>query len=339
MTPPERDDDGTGTLAPVSEDGTRAVVPVVTVIVAGWNVAPYAVEALESLRAQSRGDWRAILVDDGSDDSTGAVFDGFAALDGRFTVVHHADRLGLGAARNAGLDLANTPFIGFLDADDVMEPDALALLVGALESGGSDIAVGAYRRLRPSGEGYAPSDVQPWVAASTAPSRTGVTLADHPEVVNNIVSWSKVSRAELWHRLRFPAGLYEDQLIAQELYTRARCIDTIAEPVMQWRVRADGSSITQGEGRIEVLRAVLAAMRAGLEVLQRAAPEAAVLARARTILAMDVPRLAAQAATAAYADELETFRAEIAAIAADQSRTSSTFEWPAMTSSTRPSSS
>lgn len=315
MTSTPEGDGGADTLAPVSEDGIRTAVPVVTVIVAGWNIAGYATEALESLRAQTRADWRAILVDDGSDDATGAVFDGFASMDPRFTVVHHPDRLGLGAARNSGLDLAGTPYIGFLDADDVMEPDALALLVGTLERSGSDIAVGAYRRLRPSGSGYAPSEVQPWVAASTAPSRTGATLAEHPEVVNNIVAWSKVSRAELWRELRFPAGLYEDQLIAQELYTRARRIDTIAEPVVQWRVRADGSSITQGEGRIEVLRAVLAAMRAGLEVLRRSAPEAAVLARARTILSMDVPRLHAQASSAAYAAELEAFRAEIAALA------------------------
>jgi len=306
---------GADTLAPVSEDGFRAAAPVVTVIVAGWNVAAYAAEALESLRAQTRADWHAILVDDGSDDPTGAEFDGFASLDPRFTVVHHPERRGLGAARNTGLDLARTPFIGFLDADDVMEPNALALLVGALERGSSDIAVGAYRRLRPGPDGYTPSDVQPWVAASTAPGRAGVTLAEHPEVVNNIVAWSKVSRAGLWRELRFPAGLYEDQLIAQELYTRARRIDMIAEPVVRWRVRADGSSITQGEGRLEVLRAVLAAMRAGLAVLQRAAPPSAVRARARTILTMDVPRLKAQVSSPEYARELEAFRAEIAPLA------------------------
>ncbi|GAB2520423.1 hypothetical protein GCM10027064_17450 [Microbacterium petrolearium] len=289
----------------------------VTVIVAGWNIAPYADEALTSLRAQTREDWRAILVDDGSDDGTGADFDGFAALDARFTVVHHPERRGLGAARNAGLERIDTPFVGFLDADDVMEPDALALLVGALERSGSDIAVGAYRRLRPATRGYLLGDVQPWVAASTAPPRAGATLAEHPEVVNNIVAWSKVTRAEMWRGLRFPAGLYEDQLIAQELYTRARRIDTVADPVVRWRVRPDGSSITQGEARIEVLRAVLAAMRAGLEVLRERGPEVAVLARASTILGMDVPRLGGHALDhpdPAYPAELEAFRREVAAL-------------------------
>ncbi|WP_261164481.1 glycosyltransferase family 2 protein [Microbacterium sp. Marseille-Q6965] len=289
--------------------------PVVTVIVAGWNVARYAEEALTSLHAQTREDWRAILVDDGSDDGTGTVFDRFAAWDTRFTAVHHTSRRGLGAARNSGLELVDTPYVGFLDADDVMEPRALALLVGSLENSGSDLAVGAYRRLRPGTEGYLLGDVQPWVAASTAPSRRRVTLEQHPEVVNNIVAWSKVSRSQMWGDVRFPAGLYEDQLIAQELYTSARWIDTVADPVVQWRVRADGSSITQGEARIDVLRAVLAAMRTGLEVLRRRGPQAAVLARARTILTMDVPRLGGHALDhpdPAYAAELEDFRREVA---------------------------
>lgn len=120
-----------------------------------------------------------MLVDDGSTDVTTAIFDGFGSMDPRFTVVHHPERRGLGAARVA---------------DDFMEPDALALLVGSLERTGSDIAAGAYRRLRSGPDGDVLSEIQPWVAASTAPARSGVTLAEHPSVVNNIVAWSKVSQ-------------------------------------------------------------------------------------------------------------------------------------------------
>ena len=120
-----------------------------------------------------------------------------------------------------------------------------------LDETGSDFAVGAYVRLRPDGAGgYSAGEVQPWVAAATAPERRGTTIDEHPEASGNIVAWSKVSRTDFWHRagIRFPEGrLYEDQVVAQQMYARARRFDTVPDVVAHWRVRADGSSITQRE--------------------------------------------------------------------------------------------
>jgi hypothetical protein len=103
----------------------------VTVIVPGRDVAGS--RPKRSRRAQTFAAWRAILVDDGSIDATSAQFADAAASDPRFTVVRHETPRGLGAARNAGLDLVTTPLVGFLDADDVMTPRALERLVGALD--------------------------------------------------------------------------------------------------------------------------------------------------------------------------------------------------------------
>ncbi|MET0782137.1 MAG: glycosyltransferase family 2 protein, partial [Microbacterium sp.] len=113
------------TIAPVRS--------VVTVIVPGFNVAPYAAEALDSLQKQTLTEWTAILVDDESTDGTADIFERAAKADARFRVVRHARQVGLGAARNTGLDLVETPFLGFLDADDVLTPTALERLVGILD--------------------------------------------------------------------------------------------------------------------------------------------------------------------------------------------------------------
>jgi len=289
---------------------------VVTVIVPGFDVEPYVTDALDSLRAQTFEAWTAILVDDGSDDATGALFDAAAAADARFQVVHHPERRGLGAARNTGLDRVGTPFLAFLDADDVMAPHALERLVGTLTASGSDLAVGAYVRLRPDGAGgYRAGDVQAWVAAATRPQRRGTTLAAHPEASGNIVAWSKLSRAELWRGLRFPEGvLYEDQIVAQVLYTRARAFDVIPDVVVQWRERADGSSITQARDRLPVLQDYLAALAGGLQVLVASGHTAAVHARVRLILAMDLPplvRIAEDHPDVAYRRALGAFVREL----------------------------
>ncbi|MCR2812110.1 glycosyltransferase family 2 protein [Microbacterium wangruii] len=267
----------------------------ITVIVPGFDVADYAAEALQSLQGQTLSDWVAILVDDASTDATGEIFAAAAAADPRFRLVRHDARRGLSTARNTGVALVETPYLGFLDADDVLTPTALERLVGVLNETGSDFAVGAYVRLRPDATGgYAPGSVQPWVAAATHPARTGTTIDAHPEASGNIVAWSKVSRTDFWRRagLRFPDGrLYEDQIVAQQMYSRARRFDTVPDVVVHWRQRADGSSITQGTTDLAVLRAYLAAMTDGLEVLQSAGHSAAVRARVQLILSMDLPPL------------------------------------------------
>lgn len=269
--------------------------PVVTVIVPGRDVQDYAADAISSLLEQTLTRWRAILVDDGSTDATGTLFDQAAASDARFRVIHHDRPRGLGAARNAALDLVQTPLVAFLDGDDVMTPRALEVLAGTLTESGSDFVVGAYVRLRPDAAGrYTPGVVQPWVAAATAPARVGTTLTAHPDVSGNIVAWSKMSRIEFWrrHDLRFPEGhLYEDQIVAQRMYAQARAFDVIPDVVVHWRERADGTSITQHTAERPVLVEYLAAMRSGLAVLDESGHRAAAHARVRLILDMDVPPL------------------------------------------------
>ncbi|WP_243224754.1 glycosyltransferase family 2 protein [Microbacterium sp. CIAB417] len=289
--------------------------PIVTLIVPGRDIAAYVPAALDSLRAQSEPRWRALLIDDGSRDGTGEVFAEAAASDPRFDVIRHDRSIGLGAARNAGLDRVDTEFVGFLDGDDELTPSALARLTGTLAETGSDFVAAAYVRSRHREGTYVPGRVQPWVAAATAPERRGTTIFEHPKASANIVAWSKISRSDLWGDLRFPTDVaYEDQIVAQRMYTTAHAFDVIPDVVVRWRLRADGSSITQGKAQLPVLRDYLAALRGGIRVLQDAGAHAAVTARLDLILAMDVPPLqeiagshpdpAYAAAVTAFVDEL-----------------------------------
>ena len=210
--------------------------PAVTVIVPGYNVAPYAAEALESLRAQTLRrlgrDPRRRRVDRRDRRDLRAPRPAPTRASASCTTRRQR---GLGAARNTGSTSSRRPSSAFLDADDVLTPTALERLVGILDQTGSDFALGAYVRLRPDADGgYALGTVQPWVAAATDPSAAATTIDQHPEATGNIVAWSKVSRTEFWQRagLRFPVGkLYEDQVVAQQMYARARRFDVIPDVV------------------------------------------------------------------------------------------------------------
>ncbi|WP_349773870.1 glycosyltransferase family 2 protein [Microbacterium neungamense] len=294
------------------------MTPLVTMIVPGRDIAAYAPAAIASLQAQTESRWRAVLIDDGSADDTRTIFAAAADADPRFMLLRHQEARGLGGARNAGLELVDTPYLGFLDADDELAPDAIARWLAALTESGSDFVAGAYVRSRRIDGEYRPGQVQPWVAAATSPRRLGTTLAEHPDASANIVAWSKLSRTEFWDDLRFPEGVaYEDQIVAQLMYTRAAAFDVIPEVVVSWRVRADGTSITQGKDTLPVLRDYLAALRGGIEVLGRAGHPAAVLARLNLILAMDVPplqRIAQAHPDPAYRAELDAFLAGLRAL-------------------------
>ena len=295
-----------------------AADPIVTLIVPGRDIASFAPAAIASLLVQTETRWRAILIDDGSRDATGEIFRDAAASDPRFTFLTHEASRGLGAARNAGLDLVDTEYLGFLDGDDELTPAALERLIGTLAETGSDFVAGAYVRSRLRGDVYVPGRVQPWTAAATDPQRLRTTLDEHPRASANIVAWSKVSRAEFWGDLRFPEGVaYEDQIVAQLMYTRAAAFDVIPDVVVRWRLRADGTSITQGKADLSVLRDYLAALRGGIRVLHEAGAEAAVTARLDLILAMDVPPLheiASSHPDPAYAAEVTAFLSEMRAL-------------------------
>jgi len=289
--------------------------PIVTLIVPGRDIAAFAPAAIASLQAQTEPRWRAILIDDGSSDATGELFADAAASDPRFTFLRHEASRGLGAARNVGLTLVDTEFLGFLDGDDELTPTALERLTGTLADTGSDFVTGAYVRSRLQDGTYRPGRVQPWTVAATAPQRLRTTIFEHPHASANIVAWSKLSRTGFWDDLRFPEGVaYEDQIVAQQMYTRATTFDVIPDVVVRWRVRADGTSITQGKGRLSVLRDYLAALRGGIRVLHDAGAAAAVTARLDLILAMDVPPLQEISGThpdSAYAAEVTAFIDEL----------------------------
>ncbi|MDQ1178319.1 glycosyltransferase family 2 protein [Microbacterium sp. SORGH_AS_0421] len=287
----------------------------VTVIVPGFDVAPFAEEALGSLRAQTHRHWTAVLVDDASTDDTARIFADAASADPRFRLERHTEQRGLGAARNTGLAHVDTPYIAFLDADDRFRPDALTRLADTLDRTGSDFAVGAYVRLRPDADtpGYTAGEVQPWVTASTSPARARTTIAEHPAASGNIVAWSKMSRAEFWRAngLRFPEGrYYEDQVLTQRMYTGATAFDVIPDVVVDWRQRREGGSITQRLGELDVLRDYLDALGEGIAVLREAGAEAAVKERGALIRTLDLPplhRIAETHPDPAYGIALEAF--------------------------------
>lgn len=94
-------------------------------IVPVHNAARTLERTLDSLRAQTFGNFEAIVIDDGSSDRTAAIAEKAAASDARIRLVRQSQG-GVSAARNAGLAQASGSWVLFLDSDDALALDHLA---------------------------------------------------------------------------------------------------------------------------------------------------------------------------------------------------------------------
>lgn len=109
--------------------------PTVSVIIPCYNQRRYLPDAVGSLEAQTFADWECIIIDDGSTDDTAEVARSLTNEDPRLRYIHQPNS-GVSRARNHGLDEARGRYIQFLDADDMLAPEKLALQLEALSSAG-----------------------------------------------------------------------------------------------------------------------------------------------------------------------------------------------------------
>lgn len=109
-------------------------VPVVSVLVTAYNREQYLAASIESVLAQTLGDFELIVVDDRSTDDTVGVARRYERLDRRVRVVINERNLGQFANRNHAATLAAAPLLKFHDSDDLMYPHCLSVMVPALRA-------------------------------------------------------------------------------------------------------------------------------------------------------------------------------------------------------------
>ena len=94
-----------------------------SVVIPARNAADTLAETLDSLLAQTRRDWEAIVVDDGSTDSTKQIAETYVGRDRRFRLLSDGrPPEGASAARNRGIAEAKGRWLLFLDSDDWIQP-------------------------------------------------------------------------------------------------------------------------------------------------------------------------------------------------------------------------
>lgn len=108
--------------------------PTLSVIVPVYNAAPYLAECVESILPQLWQGCRLILIDDESADGSEEICVDYARQFSDLVVSLRIGHSGLSAARNKALEIVDTDYLMFCDADDRYVAGSLTAMVDVLET-------------------------------------------------------------------------------------------------------------------------------------------------------------------------------------------------------------
>ena len=270
-----------------------------SVIVPVYNVAPYLRACLDSLaaageRAEARGtEVEIICVDDGSTDGSAEILDEFQSevekkggAGRRRLVVIRQQNAGVGAARNAALEVATGGWIGFVDADDTVGERWLEVAVGLIEATPAAEIVNLTPMVSVKderGPACLPKYEKLWIDRETAVERARTAEVENVRVWEGVVAremglrfyprygWSMPNfvRRDFIGPVRFPVGirLKEDVCFFVQLANRLTCW-VEAEFPGYFYTRRDGSAVMRhrlDEDSLRFVNAMLALIRSNLK--------------------------------------------------------------------------
>ena len=181
----------------------------ISVIVTAYNIQDYLPRCLESLLGQTYERLEIIVVDDGSTDGTAETCDRYARKCEQIKVIHRENG-GPSAARNAGLEIAQGEYIGYVDGDDWVEPDMYAEMIKACLDTGAQIAICTYREV---GEGA--REIHPTgnrIELSREEALEMYICGDEQYHIYHSV-WSKLFEKKLIEDIRFTEGRKSEDIM------------------------------------------------------------------------------------------------------------------------------
>lgn len=206
------------------------MMSLVSVIIPIYKVEKYLNECIESVVNQTYKNLEIILVDDGSPDQCPQICEEWKLKDERIKVIHKMNG-GLSDARNAGLQIAQGEYIGFVDSDDWIAPDMYEKLLYRIQKENADIcACGIMNFSNGRQEALKVCEI---VGDSEKILAMIYKNTDYP-----VAACNKLYKHKCWDDFEFPKGkICEDAFTTYLLVDRAERIVQITDPLYFYRIR------------------------------------------------------------------------------------------------------
>ncbi len=123
----------------IKESNSGHSTVLVSVIVPIYNAERYLRECLDSVSTQTYRNFEVLMINDGSRDNSADICREYETADPRFRLINRENG-GVSVARNTGIEQSVGEYICFIDADDIMHPQAIETLVSAVDISDADLA-------------------------------------------------------------------------------------------------------------------------------------------------------------------------------------------------------
>lgn len=206
----------------------------ISIIVPVYKVEPYLRQCIESVLSQTYKNVEILLIDDGSPDSCGQICEEYAERDGRVRVFHTENK-GLSAARNLGFQMANGEYIGFVDADDWIEPNMYETLLERLVETNSDICICAFWFE------YVNTFEEEKYQNSIMSDKDSLKALIRGEIKSYV--WNKLFKRNILENVLFPEGKnFEDISNMYGVLRKSDVITVTSDPKYHYRQRKESIS-------------------------------------------------------------------------------------------------
>ena len=118
----------------------------VSVIIPVYNSEKYIHQAIYSVINQTLQDIEIICIDDCSSDNSFEIIEEYAKKDNRIKAIKQEKNSGQGNLRNIGIEIANSPYIMFLDSDDWLEKTACEKAYNQISTNKNQFVIFSYYR-------------------------------------------------------------------------------------------------------------------------------------------------------------------------------------------------
>lgn len=211
-----------------------------SVVVPVYRVQPYLRQCLDSVLIEAGADVEAVAVDDASPDGCPEILDLYARAHPGMSVLHLPANVGLGAARNVGLDHATGEYVWFVDSDDWLPAGSVSAVLSALRADRPDVLLLDHVRVSDD-DGRQAYD-------ASSPLLRGVTgvgpLSRRPDLLGlQHAAWNKVVRTAYLRDLglRFFPGWYEDFPFSHPLLIAGGTVGVLDRVCYYYRQRPSGA--------------------------------------------------------------------------------------------------